>query len=844
MPLSSFASYLPQPERYDEVFGMDGRPRPHWKRLAEAAARASRAELSRRAGTIRHAVDQDGVTYNIYADPKGADRPWEVDLLPLIISTEEWRFLAKAVQQRARLLNAVLADLYGAGRLLAEGLLPPAIIQGHHNYLWPCRGLEPPGGTFLNLYGCDLARSPDGRWWVIADRTQGPSGAGYAVQNRLIVTPMYGRLFRSLGVQRLAGFFRTLQQRLAALAPTDGEAPLIALLTPGPYNETYFEQVFLARYLGFALVEGSDLTIRDNRVYLKTLEGLKRVHVLLRRLDDEYCDPLALRTDSALGVPGLLGAVRAGNVAIANALGSGVLETPALPGFLPAICQTLLGEPLELPSIATWWCGEAPALEHAIKHLPELVIKPAFPSMKLEPTFGHVLDGAGREAMVERIRATPHAFVAQEWVRLSQAPTWSSERERFEPRVVGLRLYAVATATGYDVMPGGLARVSPETSTEVISMQRGGSSKDTWVLDGAATVYQSLLQPRLTARDIVHSGFYSPSRAVENLFWMGRYAERVESVGRLLRATALRLVESDPSNSAGVEVLTALCESARLGEMSPAATTPSSTRKKAKKTVNGGDDWLLAAVGDPRVANGVPANTARLLYCATQLRDRISLDNWHTVQRLAHAHEPAPKDIEAALTIIDQVLPACTALAGYAFDDMTRDDAWRFLATGRRLERMAFLASVVAQVLARPEEEREAALGALLEIGNIIITYRARYQRQPELLPVVDLLVKDESNPHAVCFQLALLSREVHEFEARLGFRPINNPLPLLHSLRLFDLAEFDNHRLSHGEPERFGESLATMLRACERLAHGLSDELSQRFFVHAGERPQASVAA
>jgi len=308
---------------------------------------------------------------------------------------------------------------------------------------------------------------------------------------------------------------------------------------------------------------------------------------------------------------------------------------------------------------------------------------------------------------------------------------------------------------------------------------------------------------------------------------MGRYAERVETVGRLLRATALRLVESDPSTSAGVEVLTALCENARLGEIAPAAALQSSTRKKAKKAVN-----------------GLPANTARLLYCATQLRDRISLDNWHTVQRLAHAHEPAPQDIEAALTILDQVLPACTALSGYAFDDMTRDDAWRFLVTGRRLERMAVIASVVAQVLARPAEEREAALGALLEMGNIIITYRARYQRQPELLPVLDLLVKDESNPHAVCFQLALLSREVYEFEARLGFRPINNPQPLRHSLRAFDLAELDNLRLSHGEPARFGEALATMLRACERFAHGLSDELSQRFFVHAGERPQASVAA
>jgi uncharacterized circularly permuted ATP-grasp superfamily protein len=288
---------------------------------------------------------------------------------------------------------------------------------------------------------------------------------------------------------------------------------------------------------------------------------------LLRRLDDEYCDPAALRADSTLGVPGLLSAARAGNVVIANALGSGVLETPALAGFLPGIAEAMLGEPLKLPSVATWWCGEPPALAHAITHLPELVIKPAFPSMKLEPTFGHTLDNAGREAMAQRMRATPHAFVAQEWVRLSQAPTWSPERHEFEPRVIGLRLYAVATATGYEVMPGGLTRVSPDTVAEVISMQSGGSSKDTWVLNGAATKWESLLQPRLTARDILRGGFYSPSRAVENLFWMGRYAERVENVSRLLRSTAQRLVEIDASSSAGLELLTALCDEARLREM-------------------------------------------------------------------------------------------------------------------------------------------------------------------------------------------------------------------------------------------------------------------------------------
>ena len=829
-------NYLPKPDRYDEVFDTKGRPRLHWASLAQAARRASRTALSRRAGAIRRAVEEDGVTYNIYGDPKGTDRPWEVDLLPFVIAVEEWQFLAKAVEQRARLMNCLLADLYGANRLLAEGMIPPAIIYGHHNYLWPCRGIEPAGGTFLHLYACDLARSPDGRWWVIGDRTQGPSGTGYAVQNRLIVTPLYEKIFRSLGVQRLANFFRTLQQQLAALAPTDGEAPLVALLTPGPYNETYFEHVFLARYLGYPLVEGSDLTVRDNRVYLKTLQGLKRVHAILRRLDDEYCDPSALRTDSTLGVAGLISAARAGNVLIANALGSGVLESPALHGFLPAICESLLGEPLALPSVATWWCGEAPALNHVIDHLPELVIKPAFASMKLEPTFGHNLDDAGRAAMAARLRATPHAFVAQEWVRLSQAPTWSNETEQFEPRVVGLRLYATANGEGYDVMPGGLARVAPDSTLEVITMQRGGSSKDVWVLGDGATPWQSLLVPRLGARNIVRDGFYSPSRAVENLFWMGRYAERVENVGRLLRAVGQRLTESDPTHLATLRVLTLLSDKARLREPVAALSAPAPAKKKLPPSL--GPEWVIAAVKDPKVLNGVPANAARLHYCATQLRGRMSIDHWRTVQRLANLHEPEPRTLDAALAILDRVIPVCTALAGYAFDDMTRDDAWRFLVIGRQLERLAFLSSAAIQVLGLADEDCDAVLSALLEIGNVSMTYRARYQRHPELLPVLDLLVLDESNPHSVCFQLAALGNHLQQVDTRLGFRPVNDPVSLLQALRGFDLAEFEDLRLPQGEP------LAALLAACERCVYGLSDELTQRFFVHAGERPQTSVAA
>jgi uncharacterized circularly permuted ATP-grasp superfamily protein/uncharacterized alpha-E superfamily protein len=840
---AKFSSYTVTPDRYDEVFVRAGQPRGHWEQFAQTVTQMGQAELMRHARAVRRAIEQDGVTYNIYADAKGADRPWEVDVLPLIIGPEEWRILSNAVAQRARLLNAVLADLYGSGRLLAEGLLPPAIIYGHHNYLWPCRGVEPLGGIALHLYSCDLARSPDGRWWVLADRTQGPSGAGYALQNRLIVGPMYGTLFRTLGVQRLAHFFRTLQQRLAALAPTDGEPPLIALLTPGPYNETYFEHVFLARYLGFVLVEGSDLTVRDNRVYLKTLEGLKRVHVLLRRLDDEYCDPATLRADSALGVPGLLAAAQAGHVVIANALGSGVLETPALLGFLPRICQTLLGESLVLPSVATWWCGEAPALDHVIAHLPDLVLKPAFPSLKMEPTFGHSLDAAAREKMVRRLRDTPHAYVAQEWVRLSRAPTWFNKRQRFEPRAIGLRLYAVAGANGYEVMPGGLTRVSPEPDTEVISMQRGGSSKDAWVLDGTATNWESLLQPRVTARDIVRGGRYSHSRAVENSFWMGRYAERVENFGRLLRATARRLVQNDPADSLGVEMLLTLCDTEKLREAPPTARSRQKKKEALLNTANNSDAWLIAAVGDARVENGLPANTARLLHCTTQLRERISLDNWYTVQRLARDHEPVPTNIEEVITVLNRMLPACTTLAGYAFDDMTRDDTWQFLLIGRQIERLAFLASIVRQILIRPVAKRDTALGGLLEVGNSIITYRARYQRQPELLPVIDLLVFDESNPHAVCFQLDGLDRALATLANRLDFQPVNDLRVLIRALHNFDLAQLDDLGRT-GEPAPENDGLVALLMTCQRAAYGLSDELAQRFFVHARERAQTSVAA
>ncbi|MFN4064264.1 MAG: circularly permuted type 2 ATP-grasp protein, partial [Parazoarcus communis] len=439
MPAGLIESYPFSANRYDEMLSSRGETREHWAPFAERLENFPDEALIRRAEFVRNSIESDGVSYNVYADPKGTKRPWELDMLPLIVGSEEWATLSASISQRARLMNAILADLYGPQTLLSEGLIPPALVFGQHGFKWPARGVQPPGNVWLFSYAADLARAPDGRWWVIADRTQGPSGAGYALQNRIIVSRAFPDAFRELHVNPLASYFRSMQDSLARLAPADGDVPLTVLLTPGPYNETYFEHAFLARYLGFPLVEGQDLTVRDNTVFLKTLRGLRRVHTILRRLDDDFCDPLELRADSALGIPGLLGAIRAGRVLMANALGSGVLESGALFGFLPAICQRLLGEPLAMPSVASWWCGEAPALEYVLEHLDELVIKPAFPSMRMEAVFGHELKGDSRRRMIERILAQPHAYVAQEWVRLSQAPVWN---RRLLPRSVGIRVFA------------------------------------------------------------------------------------------------------------------------------------------------------------------------------------------------------------------------------------------------------------------------------------------------------------------------------------------------------------------------------------------------------------------
>ncbi|PSS57532.1 circularly permuted type 2 ATP-grasp protein [Pseudomonas sp. BBP2017] len=823
-----FAAYPPNPGTYHEMFEAQGQVREHWQPLCDYLQRSGPAQLAQRQASLTRQLQENGVTYNVYADPKGADRPWELDLLPHLLPTAEWQQLAIGIAQRARLLNALLADIYGPQKLISEGLLPAELVFGHNNFLWPCQGIRPPDGTFLHVYAVDLARAPDGRWWVTADRTQAPSGAGYALENRTIVSRALPELYRDLQVQHLAGFFQTLQQTLARFAPCEKEAPLVVLLTPGRFNESYFEHLYLARQLGYPLVEGSDLTVRDATVYLKTLSGLRRVHAIMRRLDDDFCDPLELRTDSALGVPGLLDAVRQGRVLVANALGSGVLESPGLLGFLPAINQRLFGEDLSLPSIATWWCGEPAVMAQALEQLPQLRVKPAFPSQSFKPVFGRDLDAAQRQALAERIQARPYAYVAQELAQLSQAPVWQQEQGQLQSRAIGMRVYAVASAEGYRVLPGGLARVAALADAEVVSMQRAGASKDTWVLGESPPIGEQWRARRtLGVAELIRQDPYLPSRVVENLFWFGRYCERCDASARLLRIILTRYLDGDDP----LALQAAVTLAAELSLLPQQGTLP---------------ERLRTALADSDWAFSLSANLQRLQWAASQVRGKLSRENWQALVELqceTQRLDDATAGFGEQVDFLNRLVMSMAALSGFALDDMTRDEGWRFLMIGRRIERLHSLCSSMAAFLRGPAVFDQAGLEWLLELGNSSITYRSRYLAVAQLIPVLDLLLLDEQNPHAVLFQLNLLVRAHRRLADEFASSTEPDLALLAEQLKHFDLRSLEDSLFASPSVQAVLSGLADLLQAIAAVSSEMAERLALRHFAHVDDVSQQTVS-
>ncbi len=826
--------------RFDEMLDSAGRVRPDWQRFATGLNALGPSGLAQRADQVRRFLRENGVTYNVYGAPQGPDRPWELDPLPLLIGPQEWQWLSQALAQRARLLDRIAADVYGPQTLLRRGLLPPELIFGHSGFLFPCHGLKPPQDVYLHLYASHLARDDQGRWLTLADRTQGPSGAGYAIENRLIISRTLPDEFQNLYVERLASFFMQLRESLWALSPRAVDNPRVVLLSPGPRSNAYFEDAYLSRYLGFTLVEGGDLTVRGTQVYLKTLGGLEQVDVILRRLADEDCDPLELKPDAWFGVPGLVQAVRSGAVSVANALGSGWLEAPALMAFLPAICQQLLGEPLQLPSVPTWWCGSGEGLAYVESHLDELVIRPAIQHRAAQPIVAAELNSADRETLRQRIRQKPAHFVAQSHIVRSTSPVWLGNS--LQPWHVGLRAFAVAADGDYRVMPGGLSRVSSNPSGLGESMAAGQGSKDVWVLSERPVAPVTLLSRNTSAVELQRTGNDLPSRVVENIFWLGRLVERLEGDVRHLRAIVVRLSnEYEGGIDQGTELwllLQSLLTADQPWNGCPAANTASTW-----ESMRGN---LLDYVFNAENPNTLAAMMRAVRRNASTLRDRLSVDSWRIINQLdLDVLYPWARD-KARLgdlqLLLNQLLSTLLAIGGLANENMTRGPGWRFLDLGRRIERAHNMLRLMERTLVSPVGDLSILLEMLLEIYDSTMTYRSRYFTSLQMSPVLDLLVIDDTNPRAVAFQIKSLAEHVQKLRSLGGRRQEQFERDWIfdaqRTLRLVDadgLGELDVH---DSRP-----LLRDFLASITARITGLADHITAVYFTHAAPSRQLGAA-
>ena len=713
-------------------------------------------EFERRQASARATVQDNGVTYNVYDDKAGQQRPWELDIVPFILSANDWKAIEAAVIQRATLADLLLRDLYGPQRLIRENILPPHLVTGHPQFLRPLCGTRPVHDVHVHLYSADLARGPDGSWKVMASRADAPGGLGYALENRLVVSQTFPESFGDMRVARLASFFNAYKESILALGQSRRDRAV--LLTPGPYNEAYFEHVYLAHYLGLTLVQGDDLAVRDGEVFLKTLTGLERVSAIFRRVDSDFCDPLEFRGDSALGVPGLVVAVRTGGVVLANALGGGVIESPAMDAYLPAVSLALLGEELKIPDIATIWCGTEWGRKEAMSRLKTSILRDAFDARPLfsrnsSARLGMDLAGEERERMLAKLQRRGETMVVQEVSPLGMAPVF--EDGKFAARPVSLRVFAAWTPSGWVVMPGGLTRVAADDTVRALSMQSGASSKDAWVLSSAPVDNFSLLANGGKSLDVKRLGESAPSRAMDNLFWLGRYAERTESFVRILRAVAGRAAD-EPATA--LEVARKL-----LIPFSQASDAPIDEIADEHELA----DELQRLIYDPKISRGLQRLLARVEQTAWSVRDRLSLDTWRTIHALTTLEHPPEEGAAFSAPdvrfYLDALVRRTAALSGLAAENMTRGPNWLFTDMGRRVERAQHLAWLVRQTVGTTEARETEHIRILLEIADSAMTYRSRYLNVFQLVPFVDLLLLDEHNPRSCAFQMNTIESHLHE---------------------------------------------------------------------------------
>ena len=813
----------------DDVYDTQGNVKPEWQYLLQSISELGQKKLSERCNKARRILRDDGATYNIYDDATVPNRTWGLDLIPSVISSTDWATIEAGVSERAELFNLLLKDIYGERRLIKHGIIPPEALFAHSGFLRNCDGIHLPGEHQVILHAVDMVRTEDGSMCVISDRTQAPSGAGYALENRTVMSRIFPSLFRDSHVHRLAPFFQKLRLKLMSLS-TSEDMPRVVVLTPGSHNETYFEHAYLANYLGFPLVQSGDLVARNGYIWMKSLDGLARVDVILRRVDDMFCDPVELRSDSHLGVAGLLEVARQGRVVIANPLGSGVLENPVLLKYMPEIGKFLLGREPRLKSAHTYWGGDAKDLEHIEANFNSLLIKSIYRGSGIRSVWAADLTIEEQGTLLAQIKEKPYFYIAQEHLKKSHVPSFSKNGLKPHPAI--LRTFAVAADASYSVMPGGLTRIGDETSARFVGMQLGSKSKDTWIT--ASEPERTLDNTPSTDSPIISndSNLISlPSRVVENLFWMGRYAERAEASLRILR-TAFMMIN-------GEEPITAQCKRILLSAVTQITSTQPGFIDAPESLIDMPDEELLLVITDERRIGSIRSTLNAMLHSADQSKELLSSDMMRVINDIRDALGGLNQSISSSLAsapeeALDPLVTALMALSGLTQESMVRTIGWRFMEIGKRIERAIQTIFTVQTLMSKvvTPSEQQTMLSSLLRSLEVLITYRRRYRSRVDLRLGLELVLLDSTNPRSLLFQFEELQSHINQLPKaeRRSCELVPEERATLEAITTIKLTRLAQ-TLETETDER--ENLTKLLQQLEELVCSVSNVISDKYFDH-----------
>ncbi|KAB1071331.1 circularly permuted type 2 ATP-grasp protein [Tamlana haliotis] len=837
-----FENYFKDFSKYDELLTADMTIKPDWKSLLDNLLKIGSKELASKQSEIDWLLAENGVTYNVYNDPNGLNRPWNLNIIPFIIQQKEWRLVEKGIQQRSELLNLILKDIYGERKLLKEGIVPPEVLYAHRGFLRACDKIQYKTAKQLSIHAVDLARGPDGRMWVVNDRTQAPSGMGYALENRLSNSRVIPELFDNINVKQPSKFFKDFNQLLLSAVPENKSNPTIVILTPGPHNETYFEHAYLSNFLGYPLVKGNDLVVRNGKVWVKSLKGLKQVHVILRRVDDAFMDPLELREDSYLGVAGLLEVVRQQNVAIVNPIGSGVLENPGLIPFMENICKYFLDEKLILPQIASWWCGQEKERNHVFDNLTSFVVKKIDRSQRENIIFCEFLSKKELKKLKKDILTNPNQYVAQEKIYFSTAPNFVNEK--LEPRKILCRTFSIAKGDGYSVMPGGLVRVAAEREKLFVSNQRGGTSKDFWVVGEQKENQLQLYSWNKTFPNNIISINDVPSNTAENLFWSGRYVART-----LLTARYIRMVLNQMTNTQFNSKYQPNSES--LNILYHSITTITSTfpgffdEEKGDDMLKDPLKEIISVVIDETRIGSFAQSLQSFNGSYFTLRNLWSKDMWRVFDSIDKIWKNFKTEenysVYAMTKFFDKIITRLIAFMALTEESIMVRQGLLLYFIGLQLEEASItIEKFRALVVVNHDEDLEyEILESLLSSHESLNIYRYSYKSYLSLENVLKLLLLDNEYTRSFSYQITRLQKDINKLPNNgLNNEPtvcqinIDKALSLIENITLEAILEVD-------EKSKIRLKLDTLLSELSDLFHVTSMAISDTYFNHSQQQKQ-----